>query len=362
LPSTSRTILRCSSLVLLGLFVAGCKEEAAPARPLTRVRTVTVQPVEFSPTITLTGTVEARNRTDLSFRISGKISERYVNPGEHVTADQVLARLESQDEENEVRSAKAGVESAESQLRQATAAFERQRNLLASGNTTRRDFDQAEANQRSAAAQLEQARAQLNQAENQLSYTVLRAGAPGIIVSRMAEAGQVVSQAQPVYTLALDGPRDAVFNVHEWALANLVMEKGLAVSLVSDHAVTARGSVREISPVVDARTMTIRMKVGLAETPPLMTLGALVNGAGPMKPMRAFLVPWGSMFEIDGKSAMWVVDPRSTTVSLKPVTIERYTRDSIAVIDGLQPGEIVVTAGAQLLRPGQKVEIAEQKP
>jgi RND family efflux transporter MFP subunit len=348
LPSTGRTILRCASLVLLGLFAAGCKEEAAPARPLTRVRTVTVQPVEFSPTIVLTGTVEARTRTDLSFRLSGKIAERYVNPGEHVGADQVLARLESQDEENELRSAKAGVESAEAQLRQATAAFERQRNLLASGNTTRRDFDQA--------------RAQLTQAEDQLSYTVLRAGAPGIIVARMAEAGQVVSQAQPVYTLALDGPRDAVFNVHEWALANLDMEKGLAVSLVADHAVAARGNVREISPVVDARTMTIRMKVGLGETPPLMTLGALVNGAGPMKPMRAFLVPWGAMFEIDGKPAMWVVDPRSTAVSLKPVTVERYTRDSIAVIDGLQPGEIVVTAGAQLLRAGQKVEIAETKP
>ena len=98
MPSISRAILYRSGLVLLGLFVAGCKEEAAPARLLTRVVTVTVQPVEFSPTIVLTGTVEARTRTDLSFRISGKISERYVNPGDQVTADQVLARLEAQDE------------------------------------------------------------------------------------------------------------------------------------------------------------------------------------------------------------------------------------------------------------------------
>ena len=68
------------------------------------------------------------------------------------------------------------------------------------------------------------------------------------------------------------------------------------------------------------------------------------------------------MFEQDGKPAVWLVDPRSTTVSLRPVTMERFTRDTIAVT-GLEPGQTVVSAGSQTLRPGQKVEItAERKP
>jgi membrane fusion protein, multidrug efflux system len=54
-----------------------------------------------------------------------------------------------------------------------------------------------------------------------------------------------------------------------------------------------------------------------------------------------------------------VIDARSTTVSLKPIVLSRYTKDSIVVADGLQAGEVVVSAGVQLLRPGQKVEIAE---
>ena len=343
--------------MLVGLL-AGCKEETTPQRPLTRVKAVSVQPVEFAPTVVVTGAIAAQTRTDLSFRVSGKITERYFDRGEHVKANQVLARLESQDEESEVRSATAGVESAQAQVHQATAAFERQRNLLATGNTTRREHDQAEANRRVAEAQLEQARAQLTQAQDQLSYTVLRAPADGVIVDRMAEAGQVIAQAQAIYGLALDGPRDAVFNVNEWVLANLAMDRGLAVALVSDPSVRTLGDVREISPAVDARTMTVAVKIGLRGTPPLMTLGALVNATVPTRQFRATLVPWGALFEIDGKPAMWVVDPQSTTVSLKPVTVERYTRDSIVVTAGLEPGEAVVTAGIQLLRPGEKVEIA----
>ena len=63
--------------------------------------------------------------------------------------------------------------------------------------------------------QLDQAHADLKQAQDQLSYTVLRADADGIITAQVAEVGQVVAQAQLIYTLARDGPRDAVFNVHE---------------------------------------------------------------------------------------------------------------------------------------------------
>ena len=91
-----------------------------------------------------------------------------------------------------------------------------------------------------------------------------------------------------------------------------------------------------------------------------MTLGALVNGTGPMKQQKVVLLPWGALFEIDGKPAVWTVDPTSNVVSTKPIVIYRYTKDRIAVSNGLQSGEIVVSAGVQLLRPGQKVEIAAE--
>ncbi len=354
--------MSCVGLVLLGL-VAGCREDAVAQRPLTRVKATIAELVEFAPTVTLTGVIAAQVETELSFRVGGKISERLVNVGDAVARNQLLARLDPVEQEAELESAKAGLQSADAQLRQSTASFERQKNLLTTGNTTRREHDQAEAALRSAQSQVDQARAQLASAQDQLSYTELRADADGIVTARAVEAGQVVSQAQAVYTVARDGPRDAVFNVGEWALANVVMDKGLAISLVSDPAVATVGDVREISPAVNASTMTITVKVGLRQTPAAMTLGSVVNGKGPMKQRKVFLLPWGALFELAGSPAVWVVDPRSTTVSLTPVTIDRYNRDTIAVTGGLEAGQIVVSAGTQLLRPGQKVEIAaETKP
>jgi membrane fusion protein, multidrug efflux system len=345
-------------MVCLGLL-AGCRNDSPPEAPLTRVKAVTTEIVDFTPSITLTGVIEAQIKTDLSFRINGKISERIANIGDHVVKGQVLARLDPDEQNEEIVSAKASVASAEALVQQTSAAFTRQKDLLSRGNTTRRDYDQAEADLRSAHAQLNQAQSDLKLAEDQLSYTELRAEADGIITAQKAEVGQVVAQAQTVFVLARDGARDAVFNVHEWAMNNAVTDKDLAISLVSDPAVKTVGDVREIAPAFNTDTETVRVKVALRQTPDAMSLGSLVNGTAPMLTHKVVQLPWGALFEISGKPAVWVIDPRSTTVSLKPITLSRYTRDRLVIGEGLGSGEIVVSAGVQLLRPGQKVEIAK---
>lgn len=341
-------------------LLAACKTESVSPVPLTRVKAVTVEVVDFAPPITFTGVVSSRGQADLSFRLSGKIAERYVNPGQHVKTGDLLARLDPEEQQAELAAAQAGVASAQAQVRQAAADFERQQRLLSTGNTTRREHDQAEAAQRSAQALLQQATADEQSARERLSFTELRVDAPGIITRRWAEAGQVVAQAQPIYTIARDGPRDAVFNIHEWALHNVVFDKDLPVSMVTDPAVKTVGDVRQIAPVVNPTTATVMVKVSLRETPPAMVLGSLVNAVGPMKSQKAVLLPWGSLFEIAGAPAVWTIDPASNTVSLRPVTINRYMKEHIAVASGLKAGDIVVTAGVQMLRPGQKVEIATE--
>jgi RND family efflux transporter MFP subunit len=343
-----------------GLVLAGCRNETPPQAPLTRVKAVTAEVVDYAPSIVLTGVIAAQTQTDLSFRVSGKISERLVNVGDHVVKGQLLARLDPDEQEADVAAAKAVVASNEAALRQVSAAFERQKELLARGNTTRRDYDQAEANLRSTRAQLDQARSDLQQAQDLLSYTELRSDVDGIITARNAEVGQVVAQAQPVYTLAHDGPRDAIFNVHEWVLNNGTSDKDLAISLLANPSVRTLGDVREISPAVNPATETVRVKVGLRTTPREMTLGALVDGTGSLRTQKVVLVPWGALFDVGGQPAVWTIDPGSNVVSTKPIVIYRYTKDRIAVLNGLQSGELVVSAGVQLLRPNQKVEIAAE--
>jgi membrane fusion protein, multidrug efflux system len=338
-------------------ILAGCSDPAAPAPALVRVAVTEAHTTEFSPTVTLTGAIKARIETDLSFRVSGKIIERKVDVGDHVTPDEVLARLDPRQEEANLASAKAGVQSAQAQLTEAQSDFDRQNDLLQSGFTTRPIYDRAEQTLRSAQALLDSANAQLASAQDQLSYTVLKADVPGVITARYVETGQVVAQANAVLTLARDGARDAEFDVHETIFAQ-AGRGPVQVALVSNPSVTATGEVREVSPAVDAATGTVRVKVALNHLPLQMTLGASVTGSGHLKARRAILLPSSALFELAGKPAVWVVDPVSSTVSLKPIVVDRYAARGAAVTGGLNEGELVVTAGLQFLRPGQKVAIA----
>ena len=68
-------------------------------------------------------------------------------------------------------------------------------------------------------------------------------------------------------------------------------------------------------------------------------------------------VPASALTEASGHPAVWVVNPQSQTVSLRNVEVARYEPAAVLISNGLQPGEVVVTAGVQSLHPGQKVRL-----
>ncbi|MER9416018.1 biotin/lipoyl-binding protein [Mesorhizobium sp. M0306] len=108
------------------------------------VLTETVATANYAPRTSLTGVIAARTLNNLSFRVGGRVAERLVDVGQHVDQGTVLARIDPQEQEFDLRSAQADLDAAQAQLTQAAAAFERQKTLLAQGYTTRRDYDAAE--------------------------------------------------------------------------------------------------------------------------------------------------------------------------------------------------------------------------
>ncbi|CAO4174153.1 efflux RND transporter periplasmic adaptor subunit [Methylorubrum populi] len=327
-----------------------------PSVVLVRVRRAQKTPVASD--VVLTGDIQAQAQTNVAFRTNGKVAERRVEVGDHVGADQVLAVLEPLTQRANLDNARAALVSAEAQLTQAKVTFERQKQLIGSGYTTRPSYDNAEQQLRTSQAAVDSAKAALGTAEEQLSYTELRAGVSGIVMSRTFEVGQVVQAGQAVMVLAQDGPRDAVFNVYEALTANPPAEKTIRVTLQSDPRVEATGHVREISPTVDASSGTVRVKVGLEETPPAMSLGAVVIGRGRFAQREAVVLPWSALYRSDDRPAVWIHDPATGKVSIRGVEIDRYGFDDIVLKDGVAPGETVVIAGIQFLRPGQRVAVA----
>ncbi len=260
--------------------VSGCNPPTVAKRPALPVRVVVATPGDYAPRIALTGAIAPRVSSNLSFRISGRVIERKVDVGQHVEVGEVLARLDPASARSDVDSAKAAVQSAEATLKQANSNFERQKQLFESGFATGSTFDAARQNQLTAQSTLESARALVGTATDALGYTTLKAERPGIVTARSIDVGQVALAAQTAFTIAEDGPRDAVFNVFESIFFARPAAGGVQLSLVSDPGVTAHGRVREVSPTVNANAGTVTVKVGIDEGAQTMPLGAAVIGRG----------------------------------------------------------------------------------
>ena len=312
--------------------------------------------------ITLTGRIEAEDEVALAFRISGRLLENGGKLGDRVQPGQVVARVESQNELNALRTAQANLAAAQGKLTQARNQLERQDTLLKQGWTTRVNHDQATQALQTAQSQVDAAEAQLKAAHDLVSFTELKADAPGVITARGPLAGEVVQAGQMIIRLARKDGRDAVFDFPAQLIRTAPSDPPITVSLAEEPAVTVQGRIREVAPQADPVTRTFEVKVGLTDPPPAMQLGATVTGRMETEAVPVIEIPATALTEFNRQPAVWIVDPSSRTVSARNVDVLRFDQATVAVDQGLDAGEIVVTAGVQALHPGQKVRLLGSEP
>lgn len=343
----------------------GAKSEAsstAPAVPEAKlVKAIAVAPTRNADSRTAIGEIRPRLESDLGFRVSGKLIERIAEIGATVKKGEVLARIEDQDYRNRLASAEADVAAAQAVLVEASAAEARIGALLAKGFTTRASYDATLKNLRSAEAKLKSATIAFKMAKDQLGYTELHADFDGIVTATGAEAGQSVNVGQMVVRVADPQSRDAVFSIAEAVFANAPDTRRppqVTVSLLSNPAIRAVGTIREIAPAADAATRTFQVKVSLEDAPAEMRFGASVSGRAEMAGTPVVVLPGSALFDKDGEPAVWVVTATSA-VELRPVAVARYETDRVVVSGGLAQGDMVVTAGVNRLREHEKVRIIE---
>jgi len=301
--------------------------------------------------------VEAEDEVALAFRISGRLLESSGKLGDRVKPGQVMARLESQNELNTLRQAQAGLAAAQGQLTQARNHFERQETLLAQGWTTRANFDVATQAQQTAQSQVDAAEAQLKTAHDLVGFTELKADAPGVITATGPSGGEVVQAGQMIIRLARQDGRDAVFDVPAQVIRSAPNDSQITVSLTDDPTVTAKGRVREVAAQANPATRTFEVKVGLTDPPPAMRLGATVTGRLETNAVPIIEIPATALTRSNQQPAVWIVDPSSRTVSIRNIDVLRFEQANVVVSQGLDAGEVVVTAGVQALHPGQKIRL-----
>ena len=287
--------------------------------------------------MTLTGAVQAENEINQSFRIDGRLIERAVNIGDTVRPGQLIARLDPQNEETSLQAARAQLAAARAQKTEADNMFVRMRDLVAENAVSRAQFDQAEANRIAAESRVESAQSQVTLAENRLSYTRLAATTGGIVTAQGAEEGEVVGAGRMIVQLAREGARDAVFDVPARVKDAAPANPEITVLLTSDPQVTATGRVREIAPRADPVTGTFRVKVRLNKPPPAMRLGATVTGRMKITATPTIEIPPSAVVRSDRQAAVWIVDPKTSTVAARTIEIRSSDPHRVEVAAGLIP-------------------------
>jgi RND family efflux transporter MFP subunit len=343
------------------LALAGCQQEAKAPEPVRPVLSMVLEPSGSDGTVAV-GVVEPRYKTNLAFRVLGRLTARPAYVGDLVSEGQAVGTIDATALELAVRLAKAELAKAEAQLATARATEERQRTLITSDATTKQTVDNAEQARAGADASLAHAQANLTKAIEQLGYAQLRADFAGVVTAVGAEVGQVVSPGQNVVTVARPDIREAVVDIGEDFPVPLEIGLPFTVGLQLLPAVQVEGRIREIAPQADSLTRLRRVRIALNNPPESFRLGATVTAKLGNQQNPILRLPASAVLARDGANFVWVVDQPASTVSLHKVDLAT-DQAGARVTDGLVPGARIVTAGIHSLKPGQQVRIEQdQKP
>ncbi|WP_157959870.1 efflux RND transporter periplasmic adaptor subunit [Devosia submarina] len=333
--------------------------EVSEKEPLL-VDVVVAELSDYSSRITLTGEIRANTSTDLAFQTSGQIVERFVEVGDKVEVNQILARLSSSEQETDRDAAQAALDAAQFALDQAKTNLGRQQGLLDQGLTTRSAYDSASEAVSTASSAVDSAQVALERSAEAIEQTTLRAFVKGTIISRQIEVGQVIQAGQPAYTVAADGPREAVFAVDEGVLSDAFAAQNFIVQSVNNASSTATATLSEISPTINKSTGTVEIKLTVNSPPGAMSLGSVVTTTGQYATVPAVVVPASALTSEDALPAVWVVDPQSHVASKRRIELNAFDNDSLVVSGGIAPGDLIVTSGANLVFPGQLVRVKQE--
>ncbi len=334
------------------VFAGGCgekaQEEAAPVvRP---VKTMKIGGV-MAGRLTFPGRVQASQRVNLSFRVSGPLVEFPVNEGQEIETGQLLARIDPRDYRIALDEARAAYEKAESDYQRYQRLYEREAVPLS-------DLDFY-------LAQRDVAKARLDNAKVNLSDTYLKAPFSGRVGEKYVENYEEVTSLQNILSLHDITHIEIVIDVPEYIMASVKAQREVRLIAVFESAAGQEYPLEflESSAQADRQTQTYRVTLTMPQPEELrilpgMTAQVKVFGlvAGVDEASSDFIVPAQAVFAgDDGTQHVWIVN-EDMTVHRREVKVGRVTGEGdIRIHSGLSAGEMIATSGVTQLHEGMKV-------
>ena len=349
-------------VIVACLLLQACSKPVPAEEPVRAVKVLTVGLDAMQSGAEYAGEVRSRVESRLGFRVSGKLLRRNVEMGQHVRAGELLAQLDPQDFKLAADGARAQLAAAATNRDLALADYKRYKDLREQNFISAAELERRDTALKAAQAQVDQAQAQLAGLGNQTGYANLVADVAGVVTSVDAEPGQVLAAGTPVLRIAQDGPRDVVFAVPEDKVGKLKVGSQVLVQAWAEQK-SASAVVREVAASADAVTRTYTVKVGLtgSENWPLGSTVTVAPKALDRSGPSVIKLPTSALQHDGEKAAVWVLEKATMTVRLQPIAITTADGNEVVVSRGLEPGMQVVSVGAHVLNPGQKVTIYQSK-
>lgn len=301
------------------------------------------------------GQIEPRFQANLSFQVGGKLVNRLVDVGDRVKKGQVLAKLDPQDLSLALQAAQAQFNAANTEQAQLKTDLERAKTLKQRNFISQAELDRRQLAMDAATSRLSQAKAQLSAQSNQRQYGDLRAPDAGVISMVYAQAGQVVSAGQPVVQWANENEVQVRMAVPESRVADIKAGQPASVLLWSGKE-GFKAEVREVSPVADPVTRTFDVLLDVSDNNKLSRFGmsATVQFSKAGQP-NVFKLPVSALVAEHTGAFVWVFDETQGVVNKRVVQPYEVSESDFLVKEGLNNGELIVTAGTHVLNEGQKV-------
>ena len=372
-PTSVKLLLAVLAGALMGALTACKQQNVAETLPLP-VHTALVQPVAMGNGAKYSASIVPYAQVNLAFQSSGYIDRirqvkspsggmRNIDQGDWVQKGTVLAVVRQQDYLDKVQQAKAQLARAQAEYDKAKLSFDRVSALYASQSATKPDYDSAQAQLASTTASVSGAQAQLSEANIALAYCSLQAPFDGWIVSRNVDLGTLVGPATNGFTLADTQSVKAVFGVPDISMSRVRLGQHLSIT-TDAFPQTFAGRVSAISPAADPKSRVFSVEVTIPNPHDRLKSGMIASLAleGSQLPQSVMAVPLSAVIRnperANGFAVMIAEGGGDTeTARLRAIELGDIYGNMIAAKGGLNAGESVITAGAGLIKNGDKVRI-----
>ena len=343
------------ALVAAGLL-AGCDEPPAQAPAVVRpVKIFTVGDAAHARVRDYPGTIRAAQTAEMAFEVPGRITEFIYMEGEEVEKGAVLAQIDPREYEAERDKQMAQLRKAQADLNRSESIFKQDPGAI---SKTKIDADKRAVGV---------AQAQVAQAEKVVEDTALVAPFSGLMARKLVEDFQNVAAKQPVLVLqdlthleiAVSIPEREVTRGGARLTPEQITERvkpRVIVSSIEGREFPAR--VKEMATAADPTTRTFQVKL-IFEQPDDVTIlpGMTARVVAEDATEAAIAIPSNApRADAAGKPYVWLIDPKTMTVSPRPVDLGQMEGGSIEVLSGLEKGDEIAVSGVKQLTTGMQVK------